>query len=65
MSEIKSYLREKYDGYLLSKEEAGKEMKLSPASLDRLRKRGEIKSKMIGGKVMFHIDEVARVLEAE
>ena len=65
MSEIKNYLREKYNGYLLSKAEVCKELKFSNASLDRLRKEGKIKSKLIGGKVMFHIDEVARVLEAE
>ncbi len=54
--------RETYNKMLLAKKEAAKELSISEATLDRLRKNGDIESKKILGQIMFSIDEVARFL---
>jgi len=55
-------LRENYNKMLLTKKETAHELSVSEATLDRLRKNGEIDSKKILGQVMFSIDEIARFL---
>ncbi len=58
------YLKGKYGGLLLNKKEVAKELRRSPATIDRLRKTGHIKAKKIGNEVFFTVDEVARFIAA-
>ncbi len=55
-------LRENHKKMLLTKRDAAKELSMSEATLDRLRKAGEITAKQVMGKIFFPIDEVARFL---
>lgn len=57
-------LRETYNTMLLNKEQTAKELNISQATLDRLRKSGGIKGKKVCGQIMFKIDEVARYIES-
>lgn len=52
------HLHQKYKKLLLSKKEAAEELNISQATLDRLRKTGEIKSKRILGGVYFTLNEI-------
>lgn len=49
--------------FLYKKREAAKRLEVSTATLDRFRKQGLIKSKKIGGQIMFTADEIARFLK--
>lgn len=49
--------------FLYKKREAAKCLEVSTATLDRFRKQGLIKSKKIGGQIMFTADEIARFLK--
>jgi len=49
---------------LLSKKETARELNISQATLDRLRKSGDIKSKKIGGGIFFTIQEIASFVES-
>lgn len=60
--EYYSQLREDHKKMLLTKEVTAEELSVSEATLDRLRKNGDIESKKVLGRVMFSIDEVARFL---
>ena len=55
-------LRENYKKMLLTKKATANELSISEATLDRLRKNGDIEAKKVLGQVMFSIDEVARFL---
>jgi len=57
-------LQKKYGKSLLNKKEVSKELNISQATLDRLRKTGEIKSKKVGGGVFFTIKEISLFLES-
>lgn len=57
-------LQHRYLKSLLTKKETAKELNISQATLDRLRKSGEIKSKKVGGGVFFTINEIALFLES-
>ena len=57
-------LQQKYRKSLLKKKEAAEELNISQATLDRLRKSGEIRSKKVGGGVFFTINEIALFLES-
>ncbi len=57
-----SLLRENHKKMLLSKKETANELSVSEATVDRLRKNGDIETKKVLGQVMFSIDEVARFL---
>jgi predicted site-specific integrase-resolvase len=52
-------LYKKYKKSLLSKKEAAKELNISIATLDRLRKQGLIRSKKVGGGIYFTLNELA------
>lgn len=56
-------LQHKFKKSLLSKKETAEELNISQATLDRLRKSGEIKSKKVGGGVFFTINEIAYFLD--
>ena len=58
------YLKNKYNSLLLTKKEAAQELKRSPATIDRLRKAGKLRSKKIGGEVFFTVEEIARFIAA-
>ncbi len=45
---------------LLTKKETANELNISSATIDRLRKNGELNSRKIGGGVYFTIEEIAR-----
>jgi len=57
-------LQQRYNKLLLSKKETAKELNISEATLDRLRKLGQIKSKKVLGGVFFTIKEIASFLDA-
>ena len=57
-------LQQRYKKLLLSKKETARELNISQATLDRLRKNGEIVSKRVGGGVFFTIQEIASFLDA-
>ena len=57
-------LQQRYNKLLLSKKETAKELNISEATLDRLRKSGQIKSKKVLGGVFFTIKEIASFLDA-
>ena len=61
MENVETFLIEKY-GYILDKREASKALKVSPATVDRLRKSGELKSRTIGGKIVFGVKEIGEIL---
>lgn len=48
---------------LYRKKEAASYLEISTCTLDRLRKQGLIKSKKIGGQIMFKSSEIERFLE--
>ncbi len=56
-------LQHRFKKSLLTKKETAKELNISQATLDRLRKSGEIKSKKVGGGVFFTIIEIANFLD--
>jgi len=60
--ELVSLLRANHKKMLLTKRETAKELSISEASLDRLRKNGEIDGKKVLGQIMFSIDEISRFL---
>ena len=55
-------LRENYNKMLLTKKETANELNISQATIDRLRKHGQLNSKKVLGQIMFSIDEIARFL---
>jgi len=57
-------LQHKYGKSLLKKKEAAEELNISQATLDRLRKKGDIRSKRIMGGVFFSLKEIASFLDA-
>lgn len=57
-------LQIRYTKSLLSKKETAKELNISQATLDRLRKSGAIRSKKVGGGVFFTINEIALFLDS-
>ena len=57
-------LRAEHKKMMLNKEVTAQELSISPTTLDRLRKRGDIRSKKVSGQIMFTISEVARYLSA-
>jgi len=61
---ILDYLQQRYKKLLLSKKETARELNISQATLDRLRKNGEIRSKRIGGGIYFSLQEISAFLDA-
>jgi len=57
-------LQQRYKKSLLSKKETARELNISQATLDRLRKSNAISSKKVGGGVFFTIHEIALFLES-
>ncbi len=57
-------LRAEHKNLQLSKEVTAIELNISTSTLDRLRKRGEIKSKKVSGQIMFTLGEIANYLAA-
>ena len=57
------HLYQKYKKSLLSKKEAAEELSISTATLDRLRKKGLIRSKRVGGGIYFTLNEIALFLD--
>jgi len=57
-------LQQRYQKLLLSKKETAKELNISEATLDRLRKSGQIKSKKVLAGVFFTVKEIASFLDA-
>jgi len=57
-------LQHRFRKSLLTKKETARELNISEATLDRLRKTGEIRSKKVGGGIFFTIHELASFLDA-
>jgi DNA-binding transcriptional ArsR family regulator len=56
-------LQQIYKKSLLSKKETAEELSISTATLDRLRKKGLIRSKRVGGGIYFTLNEIALFLD--
>jgi excisionase family DNA binding protein len=59
------HLHETYGTSLLSKEQAAKELNISRATLDRLRKHNRISGKRIGKFIRIPVQEIARFVTEE
>ena len=57
-------LQQRHNKLLLSKKETARELNISQATLDRLRKSGEIRSKSVGGGIFFKISEISEFLDS-
>jgi len=57
-------LQHRFKKSLLSKKETARELNISQATLDRLRKNGDIRSKRIMGGVFFSLKEIASFIDA-
>ncbi len=55
-------LKKQYGTALLNKVQTAQELSVSRATLDTWRKKGLIKSQMIGQQVRFNVTEVARIV---
>ncbi len=55
-------LRKNYNRVLLTKKETAQELNISSATVDRLRKNGELNSRKIGGGIYFTLEEIARFI---
>ena len=55
-------LRKNYNRMLLTKKETAHELNISSATVDRLRKNGELNSRKIGGGIYFTLEEIARFI---
>ncbi len=64
MTTILEQIQHRFKKSLLSKKETARELNISQATLDRLRKSGDIKSKKVGGGIFFTIQEIALFVEA-
>ena len=64
MATLFEQLQTRHNKTLLNKDETAKELNISVATLDRLRKSGQLKSKKIGGGIFFTINEIVSFLEA-
>ncbi len=64
MSKIEfiNMLRRTYNRMLITKKEIAQELNVSEMTIDRLRQKGQLKSKKVMGQIMFSLDEVARFL---
>ena len=56
------YLKKKYGRLMISQHEAMIELNIKLNSMIRLRKSGELRSKMIGGKAMINIGDLANYM---
>ena len=63
LEEKKKILIDKYQSLLVTKKEAARELRISSATIDRMRRNGEISSNRIGGQIMFRIDEILKLIE--
>jgi len=57
-------LHNKHQKLLLNKNEIAEELRVSTATIDRLRKSGSLKSKKIGGGIFFTLQELASYIDA-
>jgi len=60
--EIIKILLETDKKMLYKKRETAEKLSVSEATIDRLRRSGELKSKKVLGQIMFTLDEVAQFL---
>jgi len=60
--EIIKILLETDKKMLYKKRETAEKFSVSEATIDRLRRSGELKSKKVLGQIMFTVDEVAQFL---
>lgn len=58
------HLQQKYKKLLLTKKETAKELNISQATLDRLRRTGAISSKKVLGGVYFTLNEICSFIES-
>ena len=64
MYSILEQLQQRHKKSLLNKKETADEIGVSVATIDRLRKSGQLRSKKIGGGIFFTINEIASFLES-
>jgi len=59
---IYNELYSKHGRFVLNKKETAMELHVSTASIDRMRKNGQLQSKRINGQIFFTLEEVSRFL---
>lgn len=57
-------LQQRYTKSLLTKKETAKELSISEATLDRLRKANAINSKKVLGGIYFSLEEIASFVDS-
>ena len=62
--EYAEFLQKKYGTPLLNKHIAAKELSISRATIDRMRKSGHIRSKSVGKQIRFHVLEISQIVMA-
>lgn len=62
IKEITQDIAARYGSTLLTKKQAAKELQISPTQIDRLRKSGELISKMVGGQVRIPASVIADIV---
>lgn len=55
-------LRKQHGTSLLNKKNTAIELSISRATIDRMRKSGQIQSKRVGKQIRFHVLEIARII---
>jgi hypothetical protein len=60
----KEILQQRYRKSLLNKREVANELGISQSTLDRIRQKGEISSKRVGGGIYFTLDQISQFLDS-
>ena len=60
--QVTELLYSKHGKMYLNKEDTAKELDVTPATLDRMRNDGEIKSSTIRGSIKFSLTEIAKFI---
>ena len=56
---------DKYGKLYLTKKEIAKEFSVTPATIDRMRKTGDVKGTKVMGQIMFHVSELVNYGQEE
>ncbi len=62
METIQAQLQAKYDRFMITQKEAAKELGVSLNTLLKMRKTGEIKSRMVAGKVYINVIDLSEYM---
>lgn len=60
--ESANLIAEKYSTTMLNKKQAAKELNISPTQIDRLRKTGELKYRVVGAQIRIPAFAIAEII---